>query len=297
MGLRTNLLRLTAFLLYPLMGWRRKVRLGQMMVEQEEDVAERAAEILRRYGVVILPLPIEGDVIDKARERITQFISEAREAMGDKTHYSCKDYHVQDGLTLFDHYGALSDADRPVVYIRRGQTDDGLIDLFGVDEIHLEGDEFKRAIDAVRSDLVKHILKHATGVEYERTSTNLYHNESITHTRRLHVDGLIPRAKSFLMLTDVTSLEDGPYTYVPRSHRWKRINGLNHILNRFFRHPGAVTDSTLISEKLGMPLTAKKGMLIISFQHGAHRGWPQGQGRMRTALVQSWDPDEGISVQ
>ena len=298
MGLRTKLLRLTAFLLYPLMGWRRRIRLEQAMVAQEgEDVAQQAAEILRRYGVVILPIPIEEDIIDHARDKITQFISEARGVMGDETHYSCKDYHVQDGLTLFDHYGALATADRPVVYIRRGETDDGLIDLFGVDDIHLEGDEFKRSIDAVRSNLVEDILKRATGVEYRRTSTNLYHNESVTHTRRLHVDGLIPRAKSFLMLSDVTSLEDGPYTYVPRSHQWKRINGLNHILNRFFRHPGAVTDSTLISEKLGLPLLAKKGMMIISFQHGSHRGWPQGQGRMRTALVQSWDPDEGTSVQ
>ena len=298
MGLRTTLLRLAALLLFPLMGWRRRVRLEAMVLEQEEgDVAQRAAVILQRYGVVIFPVSISGDVIDRARDRIIQFISEARKAMGDDTHYSCEDYHVQDGLTLFDHYGALAAADRPVIYIRRGETDDGLIDLFGMDDVKVEGDEVKRCIDVVRDSLVKDILKHATGVEYGRTSTNLYHNESVTSTRRLHVDGLIPRAKSFLMMNDVISLEDGPYTYVPRSHRWRRINAINHILNRFFRHPGAVTDSTLISEKLGLPLTAKKGMMIISFQHGAHRGWPQKDGRSRTALVQSWDPYDGTTGQ
>ncbi len=285
------LLKSTAVLLYPLMGWRRRVKIEQMMVaDEEKDIAQRASEILRKYGLVVLPITVDVNTIDQGRDKVTQFISKAREAMGEENHYSCEEYYVQDGLTLFDHYGALAAANRPVVYIRRGETDNGFIDLFGVDEVQVEGDEFKSCIDAVKSELVGKILKLATGVEYGRTSTNLYHHESVMCTRRLHVDGLMPRAKSFLMLTDITSLDDGPYTFVPRSHRWRRINGLNHILNRFFRHQGADTDSTLVSEKLGLPLIVKKGMLIISFQHGIHRGWPQGQGGKRTALVQSWDP-------
>ena len=296
MGFREMMLRLAAFLLYPLTGWRRRIRIEQMMVETGGNVAEQAAEILRRYGAVIVSVPLDNEIIDQARDAFSEFISGARDAMGDLDHFTCEQYHVQDGLSIFDHYGALASADRPVVYIRRGETDDGLVDLFGVSELDVGGDEATMCIDIVKSDLVKEIIQRATGVNYQRTSTNLYHNQSVTKTRRLHVDGLIPRAKSFLMLTDVTSLEDGPFTYVPKSHRWKRINGLNHILNRFFRHSGAVTDSTLISERLGLPLTAKKGRLIISFQHGAHRGWPQSQGRVRTALVQSWDPEDRTSV-
>jgi len=291
MGLRNKLLRLTAVLLYPLMGWRRRVKIEQMMVaDEEKDIAQRASEILRKYGLVILPITVDVNTIDQGRDKVTQFISKAREAMGEEPHYSCEDYHVQDGLTLFDHYGALAAADRPVVYIRRGKTDDGFVDLFGVDEVQLEGDELKNCIDVVSSDLVKEILKLASGVEYGRISTNIYHHESVTSTRGLHLDSLNPQAKSFMMMSDIRSLEDGPYTYVPRSYRWRRINGLNLILNRFFRHPGADTDSTLVSDRLGLPMVATKGMVIISFQHGAHRGRPQGQEGRRTILVQSWNP-------
>ena len=76
--------------------------------------------------------------------------------------------------------------------------------------------------------------------------------------------------------------EDGPYAYVPGSHRRPdllkreaRLNSLN----------GRPETNSYAFEGREVSFLVEKGTVIISCQSGVHRGMPQREGASRTVLV------------
>ena len=98
---------------------------------------------------------------------------------------------------------------------------------------------------------------------------NIYYNDGITDTRGWHKDA--PMIKFFVYLTDVLSIDYGPYCYVPKSH----LSDYN--VKDLENYQGDNVEK--------VPFLAKKGTLIGSYQHGFHRGLPQIDGKKRIVFV------------
>ena len=82
--------------------------------------------------------------------------------------------------------------------------------------------------------------------------------------------------KFFIYLTDVLTEDYGPYCYIPGTH--------NETHNR--RLLDNIKPSTWdITDLNTTKFLAKKGTLIVSFQHGIHRGWPQSENHRRVMFV------------
>ena len=121
----------------------------------------------------------------------------------------------------------------------------------------------------------------ATVSDARPAQINLLHNSSVTNTRGLHVDNLDGNYKAFLYLGDVRA-EDGPYAYVPGSHRRTDLLRREARLNSLLGH--SETDSHAF-EDLALSFPVPKGTLIVSCQSGVHRGLPQMPGASRNVLV------------
>lgn len=101
-------------------------------------------------------------------------------------------------------------------------------------------------------------------------------------TRGLHVDNLHDYYKVFLNLSDVRDLGDGPYAYVPGSHRRHDLLRREARLNSF---AGRAENDSFAFAGYEIPILAEKGTAIVSCQSGVHRGMPQRMGASRTVLV------------
>jgi len=103
--------------------------------------------------------------------------------------------------------------------------------------------------------------------------------------RPLHSDGMHFTMKSFIYLNDVMRLADGPYVYVPASHRAYGRRLL--AISRNFRARSHRYDDLHRSIAAGPEhaVLGPAGTMILSVQSGAHKGWSHHTGEMRDVLV------------
>lgn len=86
-----------------------------------------------------------------------------------------------------------------------------------------------------------------------------------------------------MYLTPVRSLEDGPYCYIPGSHLDRLLRRRNQAFNT--SHGLNLHEYRQVSGKVGLPILAEPGDMVISAQHGAHRGLAQAPAAHRAVLV------------
>ncbi len=159
--------------------------------------------------------------------------------------------------------------------------DTGMVDCFHADKALPQLAEF------TQHTTVEAIIAAASGQSVERLNSNFYFNDSVTNPRGAHMDTYGPPSyKAFVYLTDVDTLDCGPYTYYPGTHGatpWRYISMMWNTLRGF-----PLTDARLHLGHKAKPLLAKKGTLIISNQRGFHKGWPQAPGAERLLLVNNY---------
>ena len=111
---------------------------------------------------------------------------------------------------------------------------------------------------------------------------NLYLNRSVTSTRGFHADSHGKTLKGFVYLSDVHSLDDGPYCFVRRSH----VDGPWRLeKQKISELAAATTEAPFVDVTMAVPVIASRGSLILSDQAGIHRGIPQAPGAERCVLV------------
>lgn len=181
------------------------------------------------------------------------------------------------------HNQHIAEKKNAIINVRRSHDgknnyDTGLIDI--VDADYLVSD-----LSEIRFDqLISSTINEAAGQPMASRNLHVYVNTSVVNPRTFHIDTFFPRQyKSFIYLTDVNSLDDGPYTYIKKSHRRTFQIISNIIYNQLLGYP--ITDMRLYTGNGKTHLIAKKGTLIIACQNGFHRGWPQKEGAHRIALV------------
>ena len=237
---------------------------------------------LETHGIVIVPDFVDSTSIDamsKELARLRQLVNDFR--IGGQGFEEHENYLIQRGACRVSGYDNLAGFGRTVIQIRDGQ-DEGMVDVFNVDHM-LESfaDILRPAYE--NSSVGK--LMQTTAHQLQARNLNLYFNSSVTKTRGFHVDAYRKKLKSFIYLTDVLSLADGPYTYVRGSHRDSPYRRINRTLSR---HLPNSTETPVVPLDAIVPAIARKGTLVISDQGGSHRGFPQTEGHTRMVSVMNY---------
>lgn len=241
-----------------------------------KNTPQEVGRRLQDYGAVVIPGVFQAGVLEPAVTELLRFVRQIEEKL--PTDKERPDITVSSG---HQDYAALRDAGRPVAVVREG-IDAGMVDIFHADALLT-----RRGIN------LQSILK-STGVvdtiaavlpgEFELRNVNAYINQGVVATRGFHVDSYGGnQLKAFVYLTDVTSLDDGPYCYVVGSHSDSSLAILNVALAKFLgRH---ITDVSAFKRSNAFPLLGKAGTVIVSNQSGAHRGYPQAPDGNRVLLA------------
>jgi hypothetical protein len=177
-------------------------------------------------------------------------------------------------------YGKLMAARKAVISIRANE-DAGMLDVFHPERVEPRLHDL--VVDALQEPLVAALLEQAFGIPFHVRTRNLYVNKGVVSTRGFHIDGKSIKAKAFLYLTDVPSLAEGPFCYVPASHRRPWLRWLNRCLPRSRgRRPD---DCPWLPLQRALPVFCKAGDMVIAMQNGVHRGLPQAPGAERAVLL------------
>lgn len=189
-------------------------------------------------------------------------------------------------------YKSLVNADKAVINTRfsrpdgRSGSDAGMIDIFHPEKL---SESIRKTIQiSVQNTQIKKLISLSTMRKIYKKCHNLYINNGVQDTRGFHCDGRSLKFKSFLFLTDVKELKDGPYCYVTGTHRngstWDRTCKFNSI-NNIDR-----CEFTQLGGNNSVAMLAAAGDMVISSQSGAHRGHPQAPDGHRRVLVTMYSP-------
>ena len=239
-----------------------------------------ASQTLEDNGIVIVPGFLSDAAVQDAKEAIDEaYAIVCKEKGGDD--YEDKRIYVHNSGKKFRSYKDLQNYSKAVADVRKGK-DDGMVDVFNIDKFRPKNFEKLRA--ALESPAILKLLSDSGNETLSPANLNVYINDSITSTRGFHIDTERKNLKAFIYLTDVQSLDMGPYCYVRGTH--KKDNSAKIFNKKLVAGTGRHnTDTPFIDPACVTPALASKGTLVISDQSGIHRGFPQKQGAKRCVAV------------
>lgn len=257
-------------------------RIDSVSVPTISGDPERAAGILDREGIVIVPDFIGAAEMDEAASALERLAVRCKEFLqSNETSFEDDQLVMQKGSTRVIGYKNMANHEKPVVQVRTGQ-DQGMVDIFNIDRLlGSAGHSIRQAF--CRQDVRDLISGSRTSVS--AGNMNAYMNNGVTATRGFHVDTYKERIKAFIYASDVLNLDDGPYVFVKGSHKCKPIQDVNRKLSGELPNP---TEAPVLPFDSVVPALAGKGALIISDQSGIHRGHPQAEGATRRLFVMSY---------
>lgn len=261
---------------------------------------ERASQSMQKNGCVILRNFLStaeaGALLASLEELLSR--EEIASHIGKRMDHETDDYLINCTFQRFPRGEKVTPTtlfrlEKTIFNVRVGDIgpagDDGLIDVFRVDGPISECREvFQRE---KRNKFLIGVLRKASGLLYESRLFNLYCNRGIEETRGYHADGFGPKVKAFLYLDDVSSTDDGPYCFGLGTHDHLALRESN--IELYERFSGELKDATFNfwDRRRELKFLGKAGDFCMSFQRGAHRGWPQKAGHFRYALVQTFMPE------
>ena len=193
----------------------------------------RAAWTLNRQGVVVLKGAASADLVAALNRQVAQILEDAsqpeRSGIDEIAYLNLPNRRVLKG------YNTFVDADRPVINYRvqrpdgRSGSDAGMVDIFHPERLSSAMYDLVHA--CLHERQVRRLVMASCLTPVRVKCRNLYVNRGVRDTRGYHCDGRSLKFKSFVFLSQVGSLDIGPYCYVPSSHRdrrsWKRSRAFN----------------------------------------------------------------------
>lgn len=238
--------------------------------EQRKNEANKIINCFNDKGIVILRNFLDKDIINEIKEQILDL--------------KLEDYDEKFLVSKNqDEFKKLRrDNPRSFLLNIRNMGDVGMLDLFNINKM-LNEDTNTRIFELLSDDLIKKISSIKIDDVSKNLSLNAYINEGIVKTRGFHVDAFYPVIKGMTYLTDVNSLNDGPYCYVIGSHKENPLIEENKKISYLYSRE--YTDTPLVDLKNITPIFGEAGTLIFSDQAGHHRGFPQAPNNKRAVLV------------
>jgi len=257
--------------------------------EKSEQFIEKASNLLQQNGVLVIknfyPQKEAIELGQKVHKRITDYAKQLQK--NPNSIIINNELYGQIGLTKFKRYQEIANADKPVLIVRaieEGVADSGFIDLFNANDFFSDDTEFTKCESCMKQDIISRILSSNTN--YPNRQMNLYINNGIINTRGPHIDNLSNSYKCFLYLSNVDTLDKGPYTYIPGSHKGSLLKKFNIFVNKFYKNI-KLTDMQ-VNNDLAVKIKGDAGTLIISNQSGIHGGHPQSRDSERVVLVNNY---------
>ena len=254
----------------------------------------RAAWTLQQQGIIRLKNVARPHDLDALNKRINQVLDRVDHfrATGIAEDPIDNAYlNVPEGL-MISGYKQLVNADRSVINLRfarpdgRSGSDAGMVDIFHPEKI--SPDLRKLADRLLQEQVVRRLMWASSLSPVQMRCRNLYINNGVEDTRGFHCDGRSLKFKTFVFLSDVNHLGDGPYCYVKRSHHdgapWRQTCLFNQANNI------DACEFTQLQGSQATPMLADAGDMVISSQAGAHRGHPQAADGARRVLVAMYSP-------
>ena len=245
----------------------------------------RAAWTLRRQGVIMLRKAAAQDLLAALNARLENVLKQLE--LGETSELNSRALLNLPDKRQIKGYENFVNADQSVINVRikrpdgRSGSDAGMVDIFHPERLSNAWEQL--VLDGLNERLVRRLLLAASWRPMRVKCRNLYVNRGVQDTRGFHCDGRSHKFKSFLFLTPVRALTDGPYCYVPTTHRDRRTWSQNRRFNA--EHGCNRHEYSQLQGLTALPLLAEPGDLVISSQRGAHRGLPQHPDAQRSVLV------------
>lgn len=248
----------------------------------DKNIQSEALNRIEKDGIFIISNYLEESIIDELCRIIEEQSEKCLSALGNNEVYEDDLFIVQKGLLVKKSYGELANSDKPVINIRSGEKDDGMIDIFNIDKLIKDKNGIK-ILNNIREDSFLRDFLSSLPKKLAVSNINSYVNTGVTTTRGFHADSYTEQIKIFIYLTDVLLLDNGPYTFVKGTHSDSSYRRINRCLSKDLKQG---TEGAVVPFKDIYPILAPKGSLVVSDQSGFHRGFPQSlKGSRRTITI------------
>jgi len=248
---------------------------------QSQKDRNAAAEILESEGIFVIPNFFDSHKCDEIKKLLQFKITSNEKVKGTgNADIELDNIYIHKTGKKFISYTDRQNFHKAIADIRGGK-DKGMIDIFNAD---LAFSELKELRLAFENPQLAEVIKKAGYESACPTNLNIYINKDILTTRGFHIDSVGPNLKGFIYLSDIKTMDKGPYCYVRQSHR-DQIPARS--FNQAFSHKTnrTATDAPFVDPFMVTPVLARKGDLVVSDQSGIHRGYPQSPGSERFMAV------------
>ena len=274
-----------------------------LSADKIQTAPEEIKRNLEKYGICVLTDYVPNEVALAAGKEIKAFLTQqgiledGRVPLGKKLENSEKYVDKGNFSWQYDYakyattdYQAVQELDNPFINIRSikpGVPDAGKIDIFSFEKLakSFSMDNLLKCYDATNRKEIVEFIEELSG--YKMVQPNLYYDGGVTSPRGPHLDNNLEQYKLFIYLTDVTDVKNGPYCYVPGSHKnrsWMSKERFINSINGF-----SSTEVSSFPFEGYTKMLAKAGTAIISCQSGIHGGWPQGEDGRRALIVSNYN--------
>ena len=247
-----------------------------------KNAVQQAVNRLDKDGIFIIPSFIDEINSESLCSEIENVVESYKLKLGKKINYEDEIALIQTkpDKNQFKKYSDYANYPKPILNVRAG-ADNGMLDIFNIDNL-LQKELSKGLFKKIREDLFLNEFLKSLPKSLKMQNINSYVNSGITKTRGFHVDSYKNQIKFFIYLTDVTELNQGPYTFVRGSHKENPYRSINGQLSESIK---IKTETPIVNMNDIYPILAKKGSLVISDQSGFHRGFPQSENGFRRTLT------------
>ena len=249
----------------------------------DPDLIVNAAKSMNECGCVILRNFMPSNEANVLADEIFDFINSVKNKVGVVEEDIEEDGYILCGKkTKYKPGDDLIGAGKPTVMTFENY-DEGMVKIFNADHLFTKN---KEIIDLYgRHQFILEILAacNVPGAQFKHGHLDIYANQSDELSTGFHYDTDVPMVKTFLYLTDVLSVNDGPYCYAAGTHNETNIRKFNQEINKISNRGDLVCFH--FNKDRVIPFLGKKGDLILSFQNGAHQRHNQKKGHQRMMLV------------
>ena len=249
----------------------------------------QSSEILKRNGVVIIPRELILSELNLKISEINQQIEDLIEKFKNNNFFKENSIKFYSPNTLDIHPAILAREGKSFVYTRDGiffdsykriwkDIDNNLLDYYNPDKeifknigIHI----YLQKVQEISNEIISSLFKTK---KINTPYTNLYIYKNVKYPRCLHVDTHNTMFKVFTSLTNILDIDDGPITYVPKSHKIiGRIRSLaSTILSTYLYSDigNQKNDAVLFGRQESIPIKTRLLDIVIGNQSNVHGDSP-----------------------
>lgn len=246
---------------------------------------ESASFILRDYGIVVIPREMILKEINLDLFKVEKKIGELQDLFIDNEYFINNNIPILNETTLKQHTSLLAREGKSFLHIRNEvffdiyrrkwrDIDTKMYDYYNPNSSILTEfniDEYLNKVKEITQSIISSTFKSKKIVS---PYSNIYIYRKVTSPRCLHVDTHRTQIKVFTSLSDVTSIEDGPISYVPGSNKITgRIRSiLSSLISTFlFSDIGNhKNDAVLYGRQESLPILTRPLDIVIGNQSCVH---------------------------